>query len=158
MELGKKETVKVNPNEIVFTKTKGFGSINYAVATSKVNLGETNLSVEKTNRVLFFKGKPKTDVVDYEGIANVEVKTNFAKGDMISGIVIGIIGIITGQIIIGLVITAFMLFCAYSKKIIITRKDSSKVVMMSEGLRQGDEIEALKKKLAEHGVNVPGAK
>jgi F0F1-type ATP synthase assembly protein I len=161
-----KETVQANPNEIVFTKTKGFGSINYAVATSKVNVGETNLSIEKTNRVLFFKRKPKTEAVDYGAIANVEVKTNFAKGDFISGIVIGIIGIImgiaveeaSGQIPFALFVTAFMIFCAYGKNIVITRKDSSKVVIMSEGLGQGDEIEALKKKLAEHGVNIPGVR
>ena len=166
MAFVKENSVQETPNEIIFTKTKGFGSINYAVAISKVNVGDTNLSIEKTNKVLFFKGKPKTDVVDYGAIANVEVKTNFAKGDLISGIVLGIIAIImgivsedtSGLIITGLVIIAFMIFCAYGKNIIITRKDSSKMVIMSEGFGQGDEIEALKQKLTEYGVNMPGIK
>jgi hypothetical protein len=168
MAFGKKKTEPVNPNEIVFTKTKGVGNINYAVAITKVDVGENVLSVERTNKVLFFKGKPKTDRVEYGQIAQAEIKTNFAKGDLISGIVLGVLAIIlalTGAfgeegpgIITGPIIIAVMLFCAYGKNIVLTRKDSSKVIIMSEGLGQGDEIEALKKKLAGHGVQVQGGK
>jgi hypothetical protein len=160
---GKNES-QVNPNEITFTKTKGFGSINYAVVVSKVNVGETGFSVERTNKVLFFKGKPKAATVDYGSIAKVEVKTNFAKGDLISGIVIGILAVIfalTGAfgeegpgILPGLIIIAVMVFCSYGKNIVITRKDSSNVVIMSEGIGQGGEIETFRKKLSEYGVNI----
>lgn len=150
------------PNEMAFSKTKGFGNINYAVAGTKVNFGETGLSIEQTNKVLFFKGKPKTSVVDYGSIAQVEVKTNFAKGDLISGIIIGVFAIIlalTGAfgeegtgILAGPIIIAVFVFCAYGKNIVLTRKDSTKVVIMSEGFGQGDEIEAFRKNLTEKGV------
>jgi hypothetical protein len=161
---GKKDVHQANPNEMVFTKTKGFGSMNYAVVSSKVNIGDTGFSVERTNKVLFFKGNPQTTAVDYGQIENVEVKTNFAKGDLVSGIILGLLAIIfalTGAfgeegpgILAGPLIIAVMVFCAYGKNIVVTRKDFSKVVIMSEGLGQGKEIETFCKKLAEKGVAV----
>jgi hypothetical protein len=160
----KKAEMQKNPNELVFTKTKGLGSMNYAVVSSVVNIDETGFSVKRTNKVFFFKKKPQVSTIDYDSIANVTVKTNFAKGDLISGIILGVFAIIialTGAfgeespgILVGPIIIAVMVFCAYGKNIVITRKDATKVIIMSEGFGQGDEIKAFCTKLAEKGVTV----
>jgi F0F1-type ATP synthase assembly protein I len=164
----KNKQIQTNPNEILFTKTKGFGNINYAVVSSRVNVGENELSVEQTNRVLFFRGKLQTYTVDCDSIAKVEVKTNFAKGDLISGIVIGVLmpiftfiglyGEESPGILVGPIIIVVMAFCAYGKNIIITRKDQSKVIIMSEGFGQSKEISAFCKKLTEKGITIYGWK
>jgi hypothetical protein len=129
---GKKEQAAQtqNPNEFEFSKTKGFGAYNYGVVTTKAIAGETGLAIERIGKVLFFKGKPKTDTVEYQSIEKVEVKTNFSKGDLISGIIIAIISICTLQVY-GLLFTALLLFCSYGKQIVITRKDSSRVFLLT---------------------------
>jgi hypothetical protein len=159
-----KEEAKVeNPNEIVFSKTKGVGSINYGSVTTTAAFGETSLSVERIGKVLFFKGKPKQDVVEYAEIAGAEVKTHFSKGDLISGIILGVLAIIfaaTGAfgeegpgILVGPVIIAVMVFCSYGKNIVVSRKNGSTVTLLSEGFGQKEGLEQFSKKLKEHGVS-----
>ena len=161
---GKKNAIQANPNEMVFTKTKGFERVNYAVVTSKVNMGDTGLSVERTTKVLFFKGKSQTSTVDYGSIARVDVKTHFAKGDFISAIVFGVIctifaiagegesGEVWFDILVALAGVAALIFCSYGKNIIITRNDSSKVVIMSEGFWEKNARKDFCGKLAEKGI------
>jgi hypothetical protein len=160
---GKKDESQIqNLNEIVFSKTKGVSRINYAVVTTKAVVGEKSLLVERIVRVLFFKGKPKTDTIDYEAIEKVEIKTHFSKGDLVSGIILGLFAIIlalTGGeegpgIFVGLIIIAVMVFCAYGKNITIKKKDSTKVNLLSEGIGQKEEIEMFCKKLEEKGIIV----
>jgi hypothetical protein len=164
----KKDDVVQNPNEIVFSKTKGFGQINYGAVTTKALFDENSISVERIGKILFFKGKPKIDVVEFGTIENVEVKTHFSKGDLISGIVLGLLVIIFAfvgedapniyNVFVGLVIIAALLFCSYGKNIVITKKDSTKVGLLSEGIGAGEEIESFLKKLEEKGVAVQRGK
>ena len=165
---GKKEEVK-NPDEVVFTKTKGFGSANYGSVTTKAVFGGTGVSVERVSNVLFFKGKPKTDLVDYQSVEKVEIKTHFSKGDMISGIIIGVLVILIaiaggygedagGVILIGPLVVALMLFCSYGKNIVISKKNSTKVNLLAAGFGQSDEIETFCRKLEEKGIAVQGRK
>ena len=121
----KQEEDTNQPNEVVFSKTKGFGAINYGTVTTKALFNETSVLVECSSKVLFFKGKPETNIVEYNAIESVAIKTHFSKGDLISGIIIGVLAIIfalTGVfgddgpgILGGLIIIAFMVFCSYGK-------------------------------------------
>ena len=164
MSDSKNDTIE-NPNEIVFSKTKGFGSINYGSVTTKALFSETSVSVERISKVLFFKGKPETNIVDYNAIDSVVIKNHFSKGDLISGIVIGLIAIISGiaseevsAIFIGLIVIAVMVFCAYGKNIVITKKNGDKVNLLSEAFSQSEEIDSFLKNLEEKGVSVQRSK
>jgi ACR3 family arsenite efflux pump ArsB len=85
--------------------------------------------------------------VEYQSIEKVEVKTNFSKGDLISGIIIAIISICTLQVY-GLLFTALLLFCSYGKQIVITRKDSSRVFLLT-AIFQKEETDRLIKLISE---------
>ena len=162
---GKKEEVTKDPNEVVFSKTKGFGSINYGVVTTKAIFNETSVSVERMSKVLFFKGKPKTNVAEYNAIESVVIKTHFSLGDLISGVVIGLLAMIIAAaaeegsgIVVGLLIIAVMVFCAYGKNIVLTKKNGDKINLLSEGFGQSDEIESFLKKLEDNKVSVQRSK
>jgi hypothetical protein len=129
-----------------FQKQKDLG-LTTGVVTTKAVAWETGLAIERIGKVLFFKGKPKTDTVEYQSIEKVEVKTNFSKGDLISGIIIAIISICTLQIY-GLLVTALLLFCSYGKQIVITRKDSSRVFLLT-AIFQKEETDRLIKLINE---------
>jgi len=161
---GKKQEEK-NPNEVVFSKTKGFSYINYAILTTKALFNETSVLVERVNKILFFKGKPKTDTVEFNTIESVVIKNHFSKGDLISGIIIGLLAIIIGAsseegsvIFIGLLVTAFLVFCSWGKNIVITKKNGEKINLLCEALSQSEEIETFTKKLGEKGISVQGGK
>jgi hypothetical protein len=144
----KEQEAKIqNPNQFEFSKTKGFGAYNYGEVTTKAVAGETSLAIERIGKVLFFKGKPKNDTVDYQSIEKIEIKANFSKGDLVSGIIIAIISICTLQIY-GLLFTALLIFCAYGKQIVITRKVSSRVFLLT-GKFQKEETGRLVKLLNE---------
>jgi hypothetical protein len=163
-----KEEPGANPNELVFKKAKGFDRYNYATITTKVSVEETVLVTEQTKKVIFSKAKVTNDSIEYGQIAAVELKKRFAKVEMIGGIVTCVLAMIlaiTGVfgeegpgILYGPIFLAVMLFCAYEKDIIITKKDSSKLVIMAEGFFQGKEIMAFRQKLAEHGIEMKGVK
>jgi hypothetical protein len=79
--------------------------------------------------------------VNYSDIDRVELKGHFTKGDLISGIILGIISIATVQLW-GLLISAFLIFFAYGKNIVIVRKDGSKVIIQNGGpLSGGEQVE-----------------
>lgn len=162
-----KKTEEKNPNEIVFSKTKGFGSLNYGTVTTKALFNETSVLVERINKVLFFKGKPKTNTVEYNTIESVAITNHFSKGDLISGIIIGVLAIIFGAlseegpgtgIFVALIIIAVMTFCSWGKNAVITKKNGEKINLLSEGLGQSEEIETFIKKLGEKGISVQGGK
>jgi len=136
----KKVEAEKAPNEFSFEKVKGFSYFNFVWHNTKVVLEETSLSVEHIRKILFFKGKPNTAVVNFDNLDHVERKGHFAKSDLIFGIIIGIISIVTMQIY-GLLITAFMVFFAYGKNIIIVCKDGSKIVIQCGGPLSGGEQE-----------------
>jgi hypothetical protein len=128
--------------EFQFSKVKGFGSINYGSRISKVTLDDTHLSVESVRKIFFVKGKPKTDTAEYSAIDKVEVRTNFAKGDFISAIICLILTIAFWEEngFYGVFVVALLVFCSYGKNIIVTKKDKSKIVIMSEGIGAKKEI------------------
>jgi hypothetical protein len=131
--MGKNDEAQIKqPNEFEFVKTKGFSRIKYGKVTSKAVFGDASLSVERVSKVFFVKGKPVTETVDYQSIEKLEIKPQFSLSDLISGIVIGIVSICTLQFY-GLLGTAVLVWCAYGKKIIITRKDASQVFLLAEG-------------------------
>jgi hypothetical protein len=134
------ETVETT-NEFEFSKTKGFGSMNYGVISSKIVLHETDFTIENKSRWFFFiKGKGLTETIPYESLDSVEVKTNFAKGDLISGIIIFLIALFTSQYW-GLLFVAMLVFCSYSKNIVISKKNSSsKITILSEGIGENETI------------------
>ena len=155
---GKKQEEK-NPNEVVFSKTKGFCSMNYGSVTTKALFNETSVLVERVNKVFFSKGKPKTDTVEYNAIESVVIKKHFSKGDLISGIIIGVIPMFTGFLIpLGLFIIAFMVFCSYGKNIVITKKNGEEINLLGEGFGQSEERETFIKKLEEKGISVQEGK
>jgi hypothetical protein len=90
MGIEKVETEKA-PNEFNFEKVKGFGAYNFVWHNTKVIVEETSLSVEHIRKIVFFKGKLDTAAVDFSDLDRVEQKGHFSKGDLISGIIIGII-------------------------------------------------------------------
>jgi hypothetical protein len=144
----KKELVQPKAlNEFEFSKTKGFGAYNYGEVATKTVAGETSLTIERIGKVFFFKSKPKNDTVDYHSIEKIEIKTNFSSGDLVSGIIIATISICTLQIY-GLLLTALLIFCAYGKQIVITRKDSSRIFILI-GKFQQEETDRLIKLLGE---------
>jgi hypothetical protein len=163
----KTDTIK-NPNEVVFSKTKGFGSVNYGTVTTKALFNETSVLVERISKVLFFKGKPETNTVEFNAIENVAVKNHFSKGDLISGIVLGALALImasTGAfgdenpgIIVGPIIIAVMVFASYGKNAVITKKNGDRINLLSEGFAQSEQIETFLKKLEEKGVSVQRGK
>lgn len=124
-------------NEFDFAKVKGFGNANFVWHDTKVLIEETYLSIEHIRKILFFKGKPNTAVVNFSDLDRIERKGHFSKGDFISGIIIGIISIATAQIW-GLLATAFLVFFSYGKNIIVVRKDGSKVIIPCGGPLSGD--------------------
>jgi hypothetical protein len=132
----KKAVQEKAPNEFDFEKTKGFGAYNFVWHNTKVMVEDTHLSIEHTRKILFFKGKPDVAVVNYSDINNIELKSHFSKGDLISGIIIGIISIATMQIY-GLIFTAILVLFSYSKNIVITRKDGSKTTILNGGPLSG---------------------
>jgi hypothetical protein len=137
--------------EFQFSKVKGFGSLNYGSRISKVILDKTELLVESVGKFLFFKGKSKKDTTEYSAIDKVEVKVNFAKGDLISAIICLILTIVfwgeTG--FYGIFVVALLVFCSYGKNIIITKKDNSKIIIMSEGFGEKKNIDDFCKLLDE---------
>jgi len=164
----KQEEKAKNLNEFVFSKTKGVGSVNYGTVTTKAIFNETSVLVERISKVLFFKGKPETNNVEYNAIESVAIKTHFSKGDLISGIILGVLAIIfalTGAfgeegpgILVGPIIIAVMVFCSYGKNTVITKKNGDKINLLSEGFGQSEEIEALMKKFEQKGVSVQRSK
>ncbi|MDR2495141.1 MAG: hypothetical protein LBD24_07965 [Spirochaetaceae bacterium] len=123
------------PNEFVFEKTKGFGRINYLWHTTKVTLEEAGLTVAHTRQLMFSK-KVNNLTINYSDLERIELKTNFAKGDLIAGIIIGIISVATQQLW-GVLGTAFLVFFAYCKDIVLVRKDGSKVLIQNGGPLSG---------------------
>jgi hypothetical protein len=129
--------------EFEFSKVKGVGSVNYGRRISKIIMDTTALSIESVGKILFFTGKPKIYTAEYSSIDKVEVKTNFAKGDLISAIICLILTIVFWEEngFYGLFVVALLVFCSYGRNIIITKKDKSKIVIMSEGFGQQKEID-----------------
>jgi len=154
---GKKQEEK-NPNEVVFSKIKGFGSINYGSVTTKALFDETSVLVERIGRVLFFKGKPKTNTVEYNAIESVAIKNHFSIGDLISGIICFVLGIVFDQFIVGLIVLAVLVFCSWGKNVVITKKNGGKINLLSEAFAQSEEIETFTKKLGEKGISMQGGK
>ena len=154
---GKKQEEK-NPNEVTFSKTKGFGSINYGSVTTKALFSETSVLVERIGRVLFFKGKPKTDTVEYNAIESVAIKNHFSIGDLISGAICFVLGIVFDQFIFGLIVLAVLVFCSWGKNIVLTKKNGGKINLLSEAFAQSEEIETFTKKLGEKGISMQGGK
>jgi hypothetical protein len=132
----KKAEVEKAPNEFDFEKVKGFGAYNFVWHNTKVVAEETNFSIEHIRKIMFFKGKPDLAVVNYGDLDRIEWKGHFSKGDLISGIIIGIISIATGQLF-GLLFTALLVFFSYGKNITIIRKDGTKVVILCGGPLSG---------------------
>lgn len=132
----KKVEVEKAPNEFGFEKVKGFGPYNFVWHNTKVLVEETSLPIAHTRKVMFGKGKTDTSVVNFADLDRIEWKGHFSKGDLISGIIIGIISIATGQMY-GLLFTAFLIFFSYGKNIIIVRKDGSKVIIQCGGPLSG---------------------
>ncbi|MDR2758404.1 MAG: hypothetical protein LBB78_03395 [Spirochaetaceae bacterium] len=132
----KKVEAEKAPNEFAFEKVKGFGAYNFVWHNTKVFVEETSLSVEHIRKILFSKGKPDTAAVNFSDLDRIERKGHFSKGDLISGIIIGIISIATGQLY-GLLFTALLVFFAYGKNIVIVRKDGSKVIIQCGGPLSG---------------------
>jgi hypothetical protein len=154
----KKEIPVKNPNEIVFTKTKGVGAYNFGKITSSAIFNDTGLALSSGSKWIgFIKGKQKSANIEYQAIDMVEIKTHFSKGDLISGIIIGIISIVTVQLW-GLLFVALLLFCSYGKNIIVTGKNLSKFILMSEGFGETEEFECLSKKLGEKGITIQANK
>lgn len=60
----KKVQAEKAPNEFDFKKVKGFGAYNFVWHSTKVVVEETSLSVERTRKILFFKGKPDKTVIE----------------------------------------------------------------------------------------------
>ena len=151
---GKKAETNIDSNELEFRRMKGIGIVYYSIVTSKVVFEENRFLVERLRKIFYVKGKTQNDAVDYGSIEKVEVKTNFALIDLIYGLVIGGICLVGGEVLWGLVALALFLFCSYGKKITVTRKDASKMVIQSDGIGQRAQIEAFRKKLGEKGVAV----
>jgi hypothetical protein len=134
---GKKKDAQIKqPNEFEFTKVKGFGAYNFVWHNTNVVVEDTSLFVEHKRKIMFFKGKPDKAVVNYSDLDRVELKGHFSKADLISGIIIGIISIVTLQIY-GLLITAFLVFFSYGKNIVFVYRDSSKVIIQCGGPLSG---------------------
>ena len=156
-EVKENATQSQEKNEFEFSKTKGFGSLNYGAVYSKAVLNENALSVNSSSKVFFIKGKNKTASIEYGTIGKVEVKTHFSAGDLISAIIVLIISIFAWEYngIVGLLIVALLVFCSCSKNIVITRTNASKTVIQA-GLFQKQDIDAFCAKLKEKmgkGVN-----
>lgn len=135
MAIKKVEAEKAS-NEFDFEKVKGFGAYNFVWHNTKVLVEDASLSVAHTRKIMFGKGKTDTAVVNYGDLERVETKGYFTKGDLISGIIIGIISIVTLQIY-GLLVTAFLVFFSYGKNIVFVRKDGSKVIIPYGGPLSG---------------------
>jgi hypothetical protein len=134
-----------------FSKIKGFGSMNYGSSSSKVTVNAENILVENKSQVFFIKKKQSPEIIPYDKVDKVEVKTNFSRGDFISAAVCLLIALITAQWW-GLLVVAVLVFCAYGKNIVITRKDtSSNVIIMSEGFGQNRNIDEFCKAIQEKG-------
>jgi len=131
-----KGKVEKAPNEFDFVKVKGFGSANFVWHNTKVLVEDTCLSIEHIRKILFIKGNPDNAIINYSDLDRIELKSHFSLGDLISGIIIEIISIATGQIY-GLIFTAILVLFSYSKNIVITRKDSSKITILNGGLLSG---------------------
>jgi len=131
-----KNKVEKAPNEFDFEKVKGWGSANFVWHNTKVMVEDTCLSIEHIRKILFFKGNPDNAVVNYSDLDRIELKKHFSKGDLISGIIIGIASIVSMQIY-GLLFTAILVLFSYSKNIVIFRKDGSKITILNGGLLSG---------------------
>jgi hypothetical protein len=123
------------PNEYDFEKVKGFGSLNFVWHNTKVMVEDSCLSIEHIRKILFFKSTDNA-IVNYSDLDKIEQKSHFSLGDLISGIIIGIISIATMQVY-GLLFTAFLVFFSYSKNIVIIRKDGSKTTILNGGPLSG---------------------
>lgn len=123
------------PNEFDFEKVKGWGRANFVWHNTKVIVEDTSLSIEHIRRILFFK---KTDnaVVNYNDLDRIELKTHFSLGDLISGIIIGIVSIPTGQLYL-LLVTALLVLFSYSKNIVIIQKNGLKTTILNGGPLSG---------------------
>jgi hypothetical protein len=123
------------PNEFDFEKVKGFGRGNFVWHNTKVLVEDTCLSIEHTRKILFFKGKPDNAVVNYSDLERIELKSHFSKGDLISGIIIGIISLFVFQP--GLLFTALLVLFSYSKNIVFVLKNGLKLTVLNGGLLSG---------------------
>jgi len=123
-------------NEFDFEKVKGFGALNFIWHNTKVMIEDTSISIEHIRKIVFFKGKPNITAINYSGLDKIELKSHFSLGDLISGIIVGVIGVVTEQYW-GLLITALLVLFSYSKNIVITRKDGSKVTILNGGPLSG---------------------
>jgi hypothetical protein len=114
------EQVVQNPavKEIQLSKTKGFGSMNYGIRISTIRFSDNAVSVESTGKIFFFKGKSRTDTIEYKDIDKVEVKNNFAKGYLISAIICLILTIAFWEDngFYGIFVVALLVFCSLWKK------------------------------------------
>jgi hypothetical protein len=125
-----------SPNEFDFEKVKGFGAYNFVWHNTKVLVEEASLSIAHTRKIMFGKGRTDTAIVNYSDLDRVEMKSYFSKGDLISGIIIALISIVTLQVY-GLLVTAFLVFFSYGKNIVIVRKDGSKANIQCGGPLSG---------------------
>jgi len=131
-----KGKVEKAPNEFDFEKVKGWGRANFVWHNTKVIVEDTCLSIEHVRKILFFKGKPDNDIVNYSDLDRIELKTHFSKSDLIAGIIIGIVSIPTLQLYLLLVTALFVLF-SYGKNIVIIRKNGSKTTILNGGPLSG---------------------
>jgi hypothetical protein len=123
-------------NEFEFEKVKGFGAYNFVWHNTKVLVEDTCLSIEHRRKIMFFKGKPDNTVVSYSDLERIELKSQFSKGDLISGIIIAIIAILTVQLY-GLLFTVILVLFSYSKNIVIVLKNGLKKTIPNGGLLSG---------------------
>jgi hypothetical protein len=124
------------PNEFDFEMVKGFGAANFIWHKTKVFVEETYLSIEHSKKIFISRPKIDNATVNYNDLERIERKSYFSKGDLISGIIIGIIGIITMQFW-ALLFTALLVFFSYSKNIVIVFKNGLKFTIMNGGLLSG---------------------
>jgi hypothetical protein len=123
-------------NEFDFEQVKGFSYLNVVWHNTKVLVNENSLSVEHIRKILGFKGKPDSTVINFNDLDRVELKGHFSKGDFISGIIIGLISLFTLQVW-GLLVAGFLVFFSYSKNILLIRKDGSKIIIQNGGPLSG---------------------
>lgn len=142
----KEERVKAE-NEFDFEKTIGFGRANIGAHLTSVFVNSDSIEIKKQKKIFFSIKDKGTETIPYNSITNISIKNNFSLGDLISGIVVFLVAAITGQIVIGLVIFAVLLFCSWGKKIVLEKNDSNKTSFVIEALKDSDECEKMFSKL-----------
>lgn len=124
-------------NEFEFEKTKGFGTLNFVWHNTRIKLEDTNLSINHKRKLFLSSWKDMESAsINYDNLDKIERKGHFSKGDLIAGIFIGIMSLVTLQLY-GLLFAAFLIFFAYGKNIVIFRKDGSKMIIQNGGPLSG---------------------